>query len=226
MLEQQLEQAQQVPSSRSEKEQEVKLAPPRTRMSDYLLQQLGGATFSALSSVLANRATRTGNSDLGGYSAAIGGIAGSAIYNSAMRLYPDLFNNIIADVNEYFGISPQDIIREARSAPPQGQTPEARIEDIKGEGKYDSAQPSSNIYRDTTPEQIDAGLRKQGGVDWIYGKPLKPKDAAGGHIVPHSEGGSTTMDNLCVITKEDNQRMGSMDAHLYKAMVLSQVEKV
>lgn len=77
-----------------------------------------------------------------------------------------------------------------------------------------------------TPEQIDAGLRKQGGVDWIYGKPLKPKDAAGGHIVPHSEGGTTTMDNLCVITKEDNQRMGSMDAHLYKAMVLSQLEKV
>jgi hypothetical protein len=84
----------------------------------------------------------------------------------------------------------------------------------------------TDTARGFTPEQIDAGLRKQGGVDWIYGKPLKPKDAAGGHIVPHSEGGTTTMDNLCVITKEDNQRMGSMDAHLYKAMVLSQVEKV
>ena len=76
-----------------------------------------------------------------------------------------------------------------------------------------------------TREEIEEGLRKQGGVDWIYGKPLNPKDAAGGHIVPHCDGGTTTMDNLCVITIKDNQRMGSMDAHLYKAMVLSQLEK-
>ena len=59
---------------------------------------------------------------------------------------------------------------------------------------------------------------------WIYGQPLDIKDAAGGHIVPHSDGGKTEMSNLCVITKEDNQRMGSMDAHLYKAMVLSDSE--
>jgi len=84
----------------------------------------------------------------------------------------------------------------------------------------------TDTARAFTPDQIDEGLRNQGGVDWIYGKPLKPKDAAGGHIIPHCEGGTTTMDNLCVITKEDNQRMGSMDAHLYKAMVLSQIEKV
>ena len=77
-----------------------------------------------------------------------------------------------------------------------------------------------------TREEIEEGLRKQGGVDQIYGKPLNPKDAAGGHIVPHCDGGTTTMDNLCVITIKDNQRMGSMDAHLYKAMVLSQLEKV
>jgi hypothetical protein len=169
MLEQQLEQAQQIQEQPqrefiSEKEQEVIIPPPRTRMSDYILQQLGGATFSALSSILARTASRTGNSDLGGYSAAIGGIAGSAIYNSAMRLYPDLFNNIIADVNDYFGITPQDIIKEARSTPPQGpQGPQQRlVEDVKAEGKYDSAQPSSNIYRDTTPEQIDAFRASQG----------------------------------------------------------------
>jgi hypothetical protein len=144
MLEQQLEEAQ----------QEVKIPPARTRMSDYILQQLGGATFSALSSILARRAMRTGNSDLGGYSAAVGGILGSAVYNGAMRLYPDVLNDIMSEVNDYFGITPQDIIKEARSTPPQG--PQGLVEDVKGEGKHDSAQPSSNIYRDTTPEQIDA----------------------------------------------------------------------
>lgn len=91
-------------------------------------------------------------------------------------------------------------------------------------------QSSGIIFTDTarafTRAEIEEGLRKQGGVDWIHGEPLNIKDAAGGHIVPHSEGGTTTMDNLCVITKEDNQRMGSMDAHLYKAMVISQLEKV
>ena len=45
-------------------------------------------------------------------------------------------------------------------------------------------------------EQIEQGLRKQGGVDWIYGQPLDIKDAAGGHIVPHSDGGKTEMSNL------------------------------
>ena len=169
-LEKELEQAQQIQEqpqmvSREQKEQEVKLPPARTRMSDYLLQQLGGATFSALSSVLARTASRTGNSDLGGYSAAIGGIAGSAIYNSAMRLYPDLFNNIIADVNEYFGISPQDIIKEARSAPPQGppqgpQPPQRLVEDLKGEGSTPARQPI--LTRDSTPEEIDAFRVSQG----------------------------------------------------------------
>lgn len=76
-----------------------------------------------------------------------------------------------------------------------------------------------------TKEQIDEGLRKQGGVDWIYGEPLNIKDAAGGHIVSHADGGKTTMDNLCVIRKEDNTRMSSMNAHLYKAMVLAEREK-
>ena len=91
-------------------------------------------------------------------------------------------------------------------------------------------QSSGIIFTDTarafTKVEIEEGLRKQGGVDWIHGEPLNIKDAAGGHIVPHSEGGTTTMDNLCVITRDDNQRMGSMDAHLYKAMILSQLEKV
>lgn len=169
-LQRELEQAQQLQEqpqrvSRSEKEQEVKILPARTRMSDYLLQQLGGATFSALASVLATRARRTGDSDLGGYTTMVGGILGSAVYNSAMRLYPDIFNDIISEVNEYFGVSPQDIIKEARATPPQGppepQGPQGTIDDIKGEGKHDSA-PSSNIYRDTTPEQIDAFRASQG----------------------------------------------------------------
>jgi hypothetical protein len=79
--------------------------------------------------------------------------------------------------------------------------------------------------RGYTKEQLDIGLRSQGNVDWIWGEPLNIKDAAGGHIVPHCDGGKTIMSNLCVIRKEDNQRMGSMNAHLYKAMVLAELEK-
>jgi hypothetical protein len=165
MLEQQLEQAQEIQQVQKVRgPQEIELPPARTRMSDYILQQLGGATFSALSSVLARTASRTGNSDLGGYSAAIGGIAGSAIYNSAMRLYPDLFNNIIADVGEYFGISPQDIIREARSTAPQGpQGPQRLVEDVKGEGKHNLGPEKAPILDSkSTPEQIDAFRASQG----------------------------------------------------------------
>jgi hypothetical protein len=79
--------------------------------------------------------------------------------------------------------------------------------------------------RGYTKEQLDIGLRSQGNVDWIWSEPLNIKDAAGGHIVPHCDGGKTVMSNLCVIRKEDNQRMGSMNAHLYKAMVLAELEK-
>jgi len=183
MLEKQLEQVQQIGEqpqrvSMTEKEKEVKLPPARTRMSDYLLEQLGGATFSALSSVLATRARRTGDSELGGYTAMFGGLLGSAVYNSAMRLYPDIFNDIISEVNEYFGISPQDIIKEARATPPEGPQPPQgpqRIEDIKGEGRYDPSQPPRDVYSadlkagtydfldsKATPEQIDNFRISQG----------------------------------------------------------------
>lgn len=171
-LEQQLAQAQQIQEqpqmvSRTEKEQEVKLQPAKRSMSQYLLNQLGGASFSALSSILANRAMRTGDSDLGGYSSMFGGLLGSAVYNGAMRAYPDVLNNILADLRDYFRITPQDIVNEARSTPAQG--PQRTVDDIKGEEKHDlgpeKATPPERapiLDSKSTPEQIDAFRESQG----------------------------------------------------------------
>ena len=71
-------------------------------------------------------------------------------------------------------------------------------------------------------EEIDAGWLKQDKLDWIDGKPLTRENASGGHIVAHSEGGKTEMSNLCVISKEHNQRMGTMNADMYRQIWLQQ----
>jgi 5-methylcytosine-specific restriction endonuclease McrA len=46
------------------------------------------------------------------------------------------------------------------------------------------------------------------------------KDAQGGHIVAHSQGGSTLYANLVVISAEHNRRMQDMNANDYKQSVL------
>lgn len=67
-----------------------------------------------------------------------------------------------------------------------------------------------------SPEMIEQVLRKQGGKCYVTDLPLSIKDAVGGHIVAHSEGGHTTIDNCAVIHKDENSRMGSMNVIDYK----------
>ena len=72
--------------------------------------------------------------------------------------------------------------------------------------------------RGFSPEVIEQVLRKQGGKCWVTGKTLNIKDAVGGHIVSHTEGGRTEISNCMVCHKDENTRMGSMNADMYRIM--------
>ena len=50
---------------------------------------------------------------------------------------------------------------------------------------------------------------------------MELKDAIGSHIIPHCEGGRTTIDNLMVVRKTHNDKMGSMNALVYKEVYLN-----
>jgi hypothetical protein len=67
-------------------------------------------------------------------------------------------------------------------------------------------------------EMVELKLAEQGYVDWVDGKPLTMKDAQGGHIIAHSKGGTSTYDNLVVISAEHNRRMQDINANDYKQM--------
>lgn len=56
---------------------------------------------------------------------------------------------------------------------------------------------------------------EQGCVCAVSGKELKFKDAVGGHIIPHSKGGSTTYDNLVILSAEVNTEMSDMTLEEY-----------
>lgn len=66
-------------------------------------------------------------------------------------------------------------------------------------------------------EIIEQVWRQQDHLCWVTGAPLDINDAVGGHIVSHSEGGQTTIDNCMVCHKEENTRMGSQDAFIYRS---------
>lgn len=76
-----------------------------------------------------------------------------------------------------------------------------------------------------TKQEIEAKLAEQGFKCWITGEHLKTKDAQGGHIKSHANGGTTTVDNLVVIHKDHNITMGQMNAEDYKILYLEKVEK-
>ena len=59
-------------------------------------------------------------------------------------------------------------------------------------------------------------LAEQGGVCAIDGKPLKLMDAHAAHIVAHSEGGQTDLENMVMVRAIYNTRMGTMDLNTYK----------
>lgn len=65
-------------------------------------------------------------------------------------------------------------------------------------------------------EIIEQVWRQQGMTCWVTGLPLDIKDAVGGHIVAHCEGGRTVVENCAVCHKDENTRMGSLDATLYR----------
>lgn len=60
-------------------------------------------------------------------------------------------------------------------------------------------------------------LASQGWVCFIDGLPLTLDEAEAGHIIPHSDGGLTTIENCKMIRKEHNRKMGSMNLYDYKA---------
>ena len=59
---------------------------------------------------------------------------------------------------------------------------------------------------------------KQDKKCWVTGLPLAFEDAEGGHIVAHSNGGRTTIENCAIVHKNENSAMSSMDATMYKVM--------
>ena len=65
-------------------------------------------------------------------------------------------------------------------------------------------------------KQIEDRLIEQDWKDYIDGKPLNLDDAVGAHVVAHTKGGKTSLDNLVVISQAHNSAMGSMDVEAYK----------
>lgn len=61
---------------------------------------------------------------------------------------------------------------------------------------------------------------KQDKKCWVTGLPLAFEDAESGHIVAHSKGGRTTIENCAVVHKNENSVMSSMDAMVYKSLRL------
>ena len=72
-------------------------------------------------------------------------------------------------------------------------------------------------------EIIEQVWRQQGHVCWVTGTPLDISDAVGGHIIPHSDGGKTDIDNCMVCHKDENTKMGSQDANMYRAARLAEL---
>lgn len=65
-------------------------------------------------------------------------------------------------------------------------------------------------------EEIESALIKQGYKDFVDGKKLTMKDAVGAHIIAHSNGGKTTLENLVVVSKAHNTAMGTQPVDVYK----------
>jgi hypothetical protein len=71
-----------------------------------------------------------------------------------------------------------------------------------------------------TPKQIEDRLIEQDWKDYIDGKTLSLENAVGAHVLAHTNGGKTSLDNLVVISEEHNNAMGSMDVETYKQWYL------
>lgn len=57
---------------------------------------------------------------------------------------------------------------------------------------------------------------EQGGLCAYTGNALTIDEAVGGHKIPHSQGGSTTYNNLVILSRAANQKMGTMTWEEFK----------
>lgn len=64
----------------------------------------------------------------------------------------------------------------------------------------------------------ETALARQGFRCWVTGEPLSLNDADAGHIIPHAEGGPTTLANCAMIRKDLNKAMGSTNAREWRRM--------
>lgn len=71
--------------------------------------------------------------------------------------------------------------------------------------------------RTFTRDEIYAGLAKQNFTCAVTGLPLNFDDAQGGHTIAHSKGGRTVPENLIVLHKEENRKMGAKSFVEYMA---------
>ena len=75
--------------------------------------------------------------------------------------------------------------------------------------------------RKFTPDMIKDKWKEQGKCDAITGEPLDANNLSGDHIIPHSRGikrgGVTTWENLRVIAKNRNLKLGNSGGELKMA---------
>jgi hypothetical protein len=64
----------------------------------------------------------------------------------------------------------------------------------------------------------EAALARQGFRCWVTGEPLSLDEADAGHIVAHTDGGPTTLENCAMIRKDLNKAMGSSNAREWREM--------
>jgi len=73
-----------------------------------------------------------------------------------------------------------------------------------------------DIIRNFSIQQREAKLAEQDFKCAVDGLPLTLSEAEAGHIVAHTNGGSTTYDNLAMVRAKWNKAMGSMDLNVFK----------
>ena len=64
----------------------------------------------------------------------------------------------------------------------------------------------------------EAALSRQGFRCWVTGEPLSIDEADAAHIVPHAEGGATTLTNCAMVRKDLNKAMGTSNARDWRRM--------
>jgi len=64
----------------------------------------------------------------------------------------------------------------------------------------------------------ETALARQNFLCWVTHEPLRLEDADASHIIPHAEGGPTTLNNCAMIRKDLNKAMGTSNAREWRRM--------